>query len=279
MNPSKINYLTPEIQSYAKSNQGLTLESGYSTLFTLGASVIVFIIVLVGFLAAVKTLSNSGSINITSDKNELIKRAGISFILLVFFISFFKMFPISLTMKSSSVASDTSAVIPASQVIIREPDAGNGTVGRAGDAQMLEMMKATEADKRAVLKAQKISINADPCTSINQKSCTSIGGMSETTLAILALLKKNCNCTMTVTGGTEWWAHSASTNHLPGNRTAVDLRKESDLTAFIYNYSTNGFKQDTTWNTCSANFTWNGFRFCDEKSINGSTSHWHIQPI
>jgi translation initiation factor 1 (eIF-1/SUI1) len=280
--PTKDILLNPEIPAYFGNTQGISMDTLISKSEGFSIAILVGMMILMVLGSAFLYLYNSGNIQDTTTKNDLIKRVGTGFIILIVitsFISLSKVMNFSLNLSPNKLSTDTKGSPLTETVIQREPDAGNGSNGNANESQMLDMMKATESEKRSVLSAQKIQVNTSACTQIGQKGCTSVGGMSETSLAMLALLKRNCACDMTVTGGTEWWLHSATTNHRPGNRSAVDLRRDTAITSFIYGGTSNGFKTGTAWNICNAVFVWNGFRFCDEQSINGSTPHWHIQPI
>ena len=124
-----------------------------------------------------------------------------------------------------------------------------------------------------------INNNNNVCTFEGATNCTSLGGTSPATLDMLLSLKQACpTCDVTVTGGTEYWAHSKNppSKHFPGGRngspSAVDLRKGSVLDAFLKknDVAAGTLREDSR---CFYRYTWGGFLFCDEKN---TPAHWHV---
>ena len=277
MKPSD-NLLTPEGVAYVNANPSLNLDGLTSFTTTQGIGLILILIVFFGLFYFYKKATAGANLDSVTSSKEGLRRVGGALLALVVVLGAFSYLGIlgkiqELTsLSATSTSGNTPLLAPSS--IIKETDTGTGPVIKAeGQAQMFEMIKATEVENRSVLAVQKISINAAACTAIGQANCTSVGGMSNVTLAMLARLKKECSCDITVSGGTEWWAHSASTKHRPGNITAVDLRKATALDSYIKN---NFSKKFGSWSTCYSNYSWNGFVFCDEKPP--SSAHWHVEP-
>ena len=277
MNPAN-NLLTPEGVAYINANPNLNLGDLTSLTTTQGVSVTLLVVVFTGLFYFYKKVTAGANLGEVSSSKEGLQRVGGSLLALVVVLGIFSYLGIlgkiqELTSLGTTPASGPTPLLAPSP-ILKETDAGTGPVIKAeGQAQMFEMVKATEVENRSVLAVQKIAINAAACTAIGQANCTSVGGMSNVTLAMLARLKKECSCDITVSGGTEWWAHSASTKHQPGNITAVDLRKSTALDSYIKN---NFSKKLSSWSTCYSNYSWNGFVFCDEKPP--SSAHWHVEP-
>lgn len=277
MNQTNI-YLTPEVQAYTKANQNPTLGDLVSVTTTQAVSFILVVIVFTGMIYFLRKTYAGANLGGVSSSKEGLRRVGGALLAVVVVMGVFSYLGILGKIQEltslGATASNQSAELTKPMLLVTETDAGAGPVIPSGNqGALLEMMKATEKENRSVLTAQKISINTGPCTTVGQTGCTSVGGMSNITLAMLAKLKKDCACDVTVSGGTEWWLHSASTKHKPGNVTAVDLHKSSTLDPYIKSVFT---KQSATRSTCFANYSWNGFVFCDEKS---AAAHWHVQPL
>lgn len=68
------------------------------------------------------------------------------------------------------------------------------------------------------------------CTTVGQASCTSMSGSAA--IAQLKLLQTNCNCSIKITGGTEFWLHGANTHHKPED-SAIDIAHGSEIDNYI----------------------------------------------
>lgn len=135
----------------------------------------------------------------------------------------------------------------------------------------------SDSSERASLSSNGISIKTPTCATIGQSPCTSVAGLSPKVISGLVFLKDECNCTFTVTGGTEYWLHgtkkterieNSRTQHFPDGN-VVDLRKVSGdtLSAFIIS------QKRVSGSGCSllgAAYDYNGITFVDEKT------HWHV---
>ncbi len=110
---------------------------------------------------------------------------------------------------------------------------------------------------------------AQPCNRVDQNGCTSVYLLGNNAIQGLISLKNACPaCSMTVTGGTEFWKHES---HGPLN-SRVDLRLQSspnNLDAYIKSNGT-----PLTANTC--------YRGQPAWQLNGDTyvlennNHWHV---
>lgn len=146
-----------------------------------------------------------------------------------------------------------------------------------GSAAFLQTTNG-DASIRQMLTNAKIGVNNPVCTFEGASNCTSLGGASSATIDMLMQLKQKCpSCDITVTGGTEYWAHSRNTYHYPGGRngspSAVDLRKNANLDNFLKNNNEGGFLPGG--DRCYVKYSWGGFIFCDEKN---TAAHWHVGP-
>lgn len=117
-----------------------------------------------------------------------------------------------------------------------------------------------DADVRS--KMHGVAFNHTPgCSTIGQKNCTSVYQLGQSAIDGVVKLKNDCNCTVTVTGGTEYWAHKS---HKPG-KSIVDIRRSD-----IVNYIT---AQGKRCGTLSGRpiYSLNGASYWDEDS-----SHFHV---
>ncbi|MCR4281271.1 MAG: hypothetical protein NUV88_03000, partial [Candidatus Kaiserbacteria bacterium] len=133
------------------------------------------------------------------------------------------------------------------------------------DQGVLDGILADENRVRGILNSSGIGINARPCSSITDSGCTNVGQLGTAAITGLQVLKANCRCSVTVTGGTEGWLHSKGTAHGPNNP-IVDLRKDARLdnyirTAGLSAGSKNGRPQ----------YRLGGGTFWDEDNL-----HWHV---
>jgi len=96
------------------------------------------------------------------------------------------------------------------------------------------------------------------CATVGQTNCTSIRGLLT---GYVSATQRGCNCPLTITGGTESWAHSAGTAHGPGSP-VVDLAKTTELTRYIMG----GDKQPIYL----GRYTRNGVSYLYEGD------HWHV---
>jgi hypothetical protein len=125
--------------------------------------------------------------------------------------------------------------------------------------------------ERKILGDGGIGLNNNTCTQIGQSNCTSVFGIGSTVIGGLISLKEACNCTVVITGGTEYWLHSEATAHRPGGN-VVDLRLDSGLLNFL---KTNG--QPTSAAGCSVGeaYSYNGAVYVNEV-IAGNAPHFHV---
>lgn len=104
------------------------------------------------------------------------------------------------------------------------------------------------------------------CVYIGQPNCTSLLGLNPD---ILYTVASNCECQLTITGGTETWLHSSTSTHGIGSAT-IDF----DDSAGINFYLTGS--QDPP--TEAVDIVMNGITFSYEPPGYGGSSgpHWHV---
>lgn len=101
------------------------------------------------------------------------------------------------------------------------------------------------------------------CSSVGQQHCTSLRGFN---FSIVNDILTNCpSCSVTITGGTEFWLHSTKTTHKPGSST-VDFRESPAINTYI-----NGSSAFPTGKT----ITKNGIKYWAEEARGNQPSHWH----
>jgi hypothetical protein len=120
-----------------------------------------------------------------------------------------------------------------------------------------------DASERSRLEGAGVEVKDPACTRIGQEGCTSVHGLDPNVIAAIINLKKKCNCSLAITGGTEYWLHSTHSN----NRT-VDFRN-NDLTTWL----------GGTGGSCGAKKTKEGVTFTWEDNTCSwrPSPHWHVR--
>ena len=143
-----------------------------------------------------------------------------------------------------------------------------------------------EANARSKLSTGGIDINNPACANVGSRSCTDVGLINDNIISKIINLESDCKaynsgCEVTITGGTEWWAHGGGvtdpnvnkSKHVPGKfaNQAVDLALQSALLNF--------FKQKATTQGsdkyCREKYVYVGDVYCDE-NIAGNSPHFHV---
>jgi len=103
----------------------------------------------------------------------------------------------------------------------------DGETRKAGDPWWSDSVDRTDLKNRGVI------VKEFSCTKIGDIGCTSVYKIGETVINGLEALKKACGgCVVRVSGGTEYWLHSAGTAHRPGGN-VVDLSLDTSLETFL----------------------------------------------
>ena len=93
---------------------------------------------------------------------------------------------------------------------------------------------------RTALQQAGISVSGANCTTVGQKNCTSVYNLNTSLVLQLQQMctAKSIDCQLVITGGTEFWLHSANTKliHYPGGFT-VDLQKTTGLSSLIHSWA------------------------------------------
>ncbi len=121
----------------------------------------------------------------------------------------------------------------------------------------------SDTSERSALQTAGIPINNANCTSVGQTGCTSVHGLSQSAIEGLINLKARCNCSLTVTGGTEYWLHKTH-----GDNRTVDLRNSPSLTAYIGGAGGRCFEGKVK---DGLTFHWE-----DNQCGQGVFPHWHV---
>jgi len=156
-----------------------------------------------------------------------------------------------------------------------------------------DQVLASENRVRDDLKRGDIGVTStggnEICKVVGQRNpgCTNVGGLRDNTIQGLKNLKKECNCEVTIVGGTEWWFHGNKsidiedneTGHKPkqsgGGRT-IDLRINDGLTLYFTS------KTDPPGSTvfpsdCKRKTVKNFGKVTAEGSGCTNDPHWHIK--
>jgi len=135
------------------------------------------------------------------------------------------------------------------------------------DQVALDGILADENRVRGILQSSGIGINAGPCYRVTDSLCTNVGQLGVSAITGLQVLKANCRCSVTVTGGTEGWLHSNGTAHGPNNP-VVDIRKDARLDNYI---RTAGLIPSPGTKNGRPLYVLGGGTYWDEDS-----AHWHV---
>src|SRR3989338_5957023 len=126
---------------------------------------------------------------------------------------------------------------------------------------------------RGMLAAAGGKVNHPMCQRVGDTNCTNVGGLSFQAIQKIVALASRCGCgVIMITGGTEYWLHSANTLHRPGG-SSVDFSKayNPDFNRFITNNSLppiaspNGNRYDMS-----------GVGTFLDETIDGNAPHWHV---
>ncbi|MCX6813634.1 MAG: pilin [Candidatus Azambacteria bacterium] len=130
-----------------------------------------------------------------------------------------------------------------SQPTIQSLPGSGGTYGGAGasgtyEEPTLPEGTLSEQEARNEFTQNGITINKDACPSgVSYQNvsggCTSLNGIKISTEEEAIQLKKDCNCTIQVTGGTELGHAEGTTSHASGDK--LDLKPNSALDQYIQN--------------------------------------------
>ena len=126
-----------------------------------------------------------------------------------------------------------------------------------------------DISERSQLAAVGVSVKTPTCTTIGQTGCTSVSGLGQGATSGLGALKSSCSgCNITVTGGTEYWLHSATTRHRPGD-SVVDIRRGSSPALDAKVLTGTALSQGSCSNL-GQRYSLNGAIYVNEGD------HWHV---
>jgi hypothetical protein len=130
-----------------------------------------------------------------------------------------------------------------------------------------------------------INFNAPNCAFVGQPNCTSLAQISDTVVSNITFLESKCDCSIVITGGTEYWNHDGHNNdmslnkspHKPGG-SVLDLRledKPGTMSDFIRKNGTPATGTGCTKGT--ERYTYNGSLYVNEVGLPQETGgHWHV---
>lgn len=193
----------------------------------LAIMILTLVIVYIGFL-----LVTQGSNPTVRGKAKRIAQSAI--IGFVIAISAFTI--VDLVMRTFAQDSDWAGILGTDSGACVDPQAVR--VGSGGGSQNVVVGSGgsgdnSHAEALAQLEAAGIGISSTSgsCSDRNDSTCTSLEGMRQSTIDQVILLREACDCSITVTGGTETGHTSGIYSHGRGYK--IDLRLYSDLTKFI----------------------------------------------
>ena len=125
---------------------------------------------------------------------------------------------------------------------------GSGSFGGGGASGTFPGAILSEQKARDNLQQAGITVNKGACPSgvpyTNVSGgCTSLDGVKTSTIEGAIQLKRDCNCTIQITGGTELGHASGPASHASGNK--LDFRPNSTMDQYIQNnYTDIGLRSD-----------------------------------
>lgn len=123
----------------------------------------------------------------------------------------------------------------------------------------------SEADARAKLAAAGVQVNAQPPQ-------TTLAGMKQSTVDEIIKFKKDCGCSVTVTGGTEHGAcGGGSQSHCNGYK--FDMSPTSAVSDYITSHYT---RTGTRSDGAPLYKAPDGSEYADERNIPGVVPHWDV---
>lgn len=115
-----------------------------------------------------------------------------------------------------------------------------------------------------------VGVNNQNCARIGSQGCTSVYQLGQGAISGTKNLRRDCNCSVTITGGTEYWLHSENTSHRPGNST-VDLRETPDLNRYLTG-SEGAPRNGTRVSRGGGTYTYETFG----ANSRNNGAHWHV---
>ncbi len=104
-----------------------------------------------------------------------------------------------------------------------------GTGGTTGTGT-----SAAETAARNYLAAHGIGVNNPPCPAGQTTGCTTLAGVRQQTLDAIVSLKNRCNCSVTITAGSEGGHEPGTYSHATGYK--VDLRYDTNTFSTITHF-------------------------------------------
>lgn len=89
----------------------------------------------------------------------------------------------------------------------------------------------SEANARQKLAAAGISVNKAACSTSTATNCTNVGGVQQNVIDQVIAIKKDCNCTIIVTGGSEAGHAGGSYSHGAGYK--IDIGLNSAVNTYL----------------------------------------------
>ncbi len=119
-----------------------------------------------------------------------------------------------------------------------------------------------------------VTINKPNCGNIGDSNCTSVHGLAPDVISKIKALQASCNCSVVITGGTEYWLHRSHNNDR-----RVDIAKggpDSYITKTgLSSITSCGVPTDPHYQTDGAIYVDEPNRDKNGK-ITGTGNHWHV---
>ncbi len=147
---------------------------------------------------------------------------------------------------------------------------GGGGGGNIAGVPMTQDQINADAQVRAELGSSIIA--AGPCLQGQTTGCVDLNGLQSQAISGVKTLQSACNCTVTITGGTEP-GHTSGGSH--GQGTGLDIRADSAITSAITGGQTPQNCQSYSFNGGTYLYEIPGATCGGQVQSSGSTAHWH----
>ncbi|HYE23282.1 MAG TPA: pilin [Candidatus Paceibacterota bacterium] len=123
--------------------------------------------------------------------------------------------------------------------VVAQPSTGGNSDGFVGEPGVIGAGELSHADAAARLSAAGISISSSGnCSNQNNRTCTSLDTIREDSINQIIAIKQACNCSMTVTGGTEIGHEGGPLSHFNGYK--IDIGLNDGINAYIQGMTRDG---------------------------------------
>ncbi len=167
-----------------------------------------------------------------------------------------------------------SPLIPSENITSGTGVGAGGSPSAAGRPMTQDELNQSNTIRQRLLQNQ-VGTYRGPCTRGQVTGCVNLNGLTENTINTISSIRRDCNCVINITGGTEG-GHTAGSSH--ANGTALDLQPTPSLAAFLAKTNAaaanpQGGRNPTVVRIGNTTFT---YETAGDNGI-ATGAHWHVQ--